>query len=283
MANFRYRLETTLDILATNLQALGLLNQVEFLICDWGSEVPLHKELSLRPETRAICSYLIVPPAIALKEQKDSVFPIVLAQNAVIRRAQGTFIMQTDSDVVFTTTFLRGLWELLSGKKSHYVNVNRALIGSKRKQIPWALISQSPPREVLLPLLDQYGPQFPTDNDCGFGFCTTGMMLMHRDCWHEMSGYDEKLIHWGWMEIDLGFRATQRMPWFDMSINFGLFMYHMEHYSPENGRVPNRKHNPQSQTNAFRPNPDNWGLADYDLEIFSYPKSSSSDATSLLA
>ena len=280
MGNFHYRLTSTLDILAATFSDFGKLGEVEVLISDWGSEVPLHRVLKLSHEARQIVRYLVIPSSIAKNEQKDSEFPIVLAQNAAIRRARGQYVMQTDSDVVFTREFLSHLWPLLEGKRSHYVNVSQALIGSKRRQIPWDIISKSPPADLLLQFVRDNSEKFPTDADAGFGYCTTGMMFMHRDLWAECSGYDEKLIHWGWMEIDLGLRITQKHPWFDMSHNFKTFIYHMEHYRPETGRAVTRKYNPMNKNNVYRPNGDDWGLARYDLEIAT--QSEIMPATSLL-
>ncbi len=270
MANFNYRLETTLNTIANSANQLGRLEDLEILISDWGSQVPLKEVLQLDEITKQVTRYLITPPDIAEKEQRDSPFPIVIVQNAAIRRARGQYIMQTDSDVIFTRTFMAKLWEVIDGKKKNYVDPQRALIGSKRRQIPWDVISQSPARAALVEALERYGHELPIDTDHNFGFCATGMMVMHRDMWWELRGYDERLIYWGWMEIDLGLRAVMKHPWFDVSINHDMFIYHMEHYSPETKRETTRSKNPMDRPKHYAPNKENWGLVDLDLKILDY-------------
>lgn len=270
MDTFRYRMESTLNTIALNLAKIGKLAEVEILVADWGSDAPLHTVLNLLPGARQITRYLIVPPDIAVREQKDSVFPIVLAQNAVIRRARGEYVMQTDSDVVLTADFFTELFRIMNGERLNYVNPKAALIGSKRRQIPWDAVSKTPPLDTLHHIVEKYGNIFSVDSDSNYGFCTTGMMMMHREIWNECRGYDERLIHWGWMEIDLGYRIVMRHPWFDASINLGLMVYHMEHYSPAQGRKVDRKCNPQARPTAYVVNDEGWGLGKYQLEIYSY-------------
>ena len=112
------------------------------------------------------------------------------------------------------------------------------------------------------------------DPDFGLGFCATGMVMMPRNLWEESSGFDEKLIHWGWMEIDLGVRVSRQYPSFNLT-KLGMILCHLEHFAPETERISPRKSNPQNKDNVFRPNNDDWGLNKYELEVFSYPEGAS--------
>lgn len=274
MLNFSYRLQCTLNCLANNLNKLGLMDQVEIIVSDWGSETPLHKILILNEGARKITRFLVIPPEVAFKEGKDSEFPIVIIQNAAIRRAKGTFIMQTDSDVLFPVSFIQKLFSLLRGEFSNQVDVNKVLLGSKRRHIPWGLIETNPPLNVLEKFIEKFGSELEGDKPWKVGFCATGMMMMHRDLWFESSGYDEKLVHWGWMEIDLGFRITSKYSWFDVTDELGIELFHLEHYDPKKGgrEIVDRKRNPIDENNIFRPNDDNWGLNQYQFEEYLYPK-----------
>lgn len=269
MENFNYRIETTINYMARNLSLLGLLDEVELIVVDWGSEIPLHNVLKLSPQSQLITRYIIVPPAIAVPAQRDSEFPIVIAQNVALRRSKGLFLMQTDSDVMFSVDFFNSLFSMFEIGSTPFGPVDKVFFSSQRKHIPWAAIAQSPSIESLEKFIGQNSSEFLCDDGGEFGYCATGMMVMHRDLWMEVSGYDERLIHWGWMEIDLGMRVTRKYPWCDVTRNYGMMLYHMEHYK-EKKRVTTRKCNPMNHHNAFRPNPDNWGLGDIDLPEFSY-------------
>lgn len=273
MFNFSYRLECTLNCLAKNLNSIGMLDQVEVIISDWGSEVPLHKVLVLNEAARALTKFLVIPPDVAEKEKKESEFPIVIIQNAAIRRAQGEFVMQTDSDVLFPVPFLTKLFSLLRGECADKVDVRKALMGSKRRHVPFSVIETNPPLNVLEKFVEKFGSQLEGDDPWEYGFCATGMMIMHRDLWFECSGYDENLVHWGWMEIDLGFRITQKYSWFDVTDGLGMELFHLEHYVPEKGgrQVVDRRKNPTNRENVFHPNSDSWGLSQYDFEMYKYP------------
>lgn len=293
MGNFNWRFETVLNYLGDNLQRLGRLNEVEVVVTDWGSEIPLHTVLSLNSAVRQIIRFILIPPDLAYRIQGESEFPIVIAQNAAVRRSQGEYIAQTDSDILFTPEFLVTLFEILDDRLNIGIPVDQALIVAKRRQIPWEYVSCNPPIHEINWFVRYFGDFLPVDRVEGFGFAATGMMMMHQRLWKECSGYDERLIHWGWMEIDLGLRITHKYPWFDLrSIEFedlysddiklthkyswfdsknpGLTVFHLEHYHPDSHRMPTRRLNPMNRDNVFHPNGENWGLAGCTLEEFSY-------------
>src|ERR1051325_3672989 len=106
MGNFLWRLKTCLNFLAQNLEAIGRLDDLEVIICDWNSPTPVHEALELGAAAARICRFIIVPAEIAVPLQRDSSFPIPIVQNIAIRRSRGTFIGQTDSDILFTKEVL---------------------------------------------------------------------------------------------------------------------------------------------------------------------------------
>src|SRR5262245_26804950 len=100
MGDSRWRLETTLNYVADQVKALGRTKDVEVLVVDWGSAIPLRDVLRLTPEATGIVSFIWIPPEIARPLQKDSPFPEVLALNAAARRAKGTFVGRIDQDTL---------------------------------------------------------------------------------------------------------------------------------------------------------------------------------------
>lgn len=274
MGNFRWRFETALNYLADNLFHLGRLGDVEIVITDWGSGEPLHTALTLNPIARRITRYVIVPSDLAKQAQKDSPFPIVIAQNAAIRRSRGEYIAQTDSDIMFTPEFLAPLLDALYAGRAAGVSLDHTLIFAKRRHIPWTYVAAGPPIHELEWYMRRFGRLLPVDVYLGFAFAGTGLMIMHRDLWEECRGYDERLIYWGWMEIDLGLRVKRKYPLFDLR-RLGLTAFHLEHYPSRKASSNPRRLNPTHFNNDYRPNDENWGLGAHELEIHEHPPTDS--------
>jgi len=275
MGNFRWRFETALNYLAANLEHLGRLNEVEVVVTDWSSEVPLHAVLSLNSPAKQILRFILVPLALAQELQGDSKFPIVLAQNIAVRRSRGEYIAQTDSDILFTLEFLKKLFEILDGHRTIGVPLDGSLLVSKRRKVPWWYVIRQPKISELDWFIQRFedvfqlADMFFVDN---LGIYTaTGFVLMHRELWEEFQGYDERLVHMGWMDVDLVLRVTRKYPWIYLEKAGLPEVFHMEHDSPWIFGRRTRKRNPEIQNNSYSPNDKNWGLAIHPLEIFVYP------------
>ena len=264
--NFQWRLSTTLNFIATSLEKIGRLNDVEVVVCDWGSQVPLHQVLPLSPPARQITRFVIVPPDLAAEKQKDSVFPIPIVQNVAIRRCRGTYIAQTDSDVIFTPLAMERLLMILDRRLETGIDPDQALLVASRKHIPFEFCLCEPSLTEVEDYLRLYGAMLPCEPLIpGIG-TPSALALMHRRLWEELGGYDEQYIYWGWMEIDLYIRANQRYPWQD-GANAGVVLYHLEHY-PNNDRTnQTRKYNRPATPDSFQVNDHTWGLADKTLDI----------------
>src|ERR1700730_10004235 len=65
MGNSLWRLQTALNYVARNVEELGRENDVEVLVADWGSEVPLRDVLELSPAAARITSFIVIPPRTA--------------------------------------------------------------------------------------------------------------------------------------------------------------------------------------------------------------------------
>jgi hypothetical protein len=266
MGNFNWRLSTTLNYLAENLRQLGRLDEVEVIVTDWGSQEPLHTALTLSAAARCIVKFLIVPPELARRVQGDSDFAIVIAQNAAIRRSQGEYIGQADSDMLFTAESLRALFDVLEGKKSIGVEPEQAMIYTKRRHVPWRYVASSPSLAELDWFIHHCGNWLPIERFFGFEFAGPGFTIMHRQLWDDCSGYDERLIYRGWLEIDLGLRIRRKYPLINLQ-KIGLTAFHLEHFPSRSGNPLQRKLNPTEWNNAFRPNGDDWGLRGHDLQL----------------
>jgi hypothetical protein len=70
----RWRLETTLNHAARQAALLGRLHDVEIVVADWGSEVPLRDVVALTEDAARITRFVTVPVALAAAKQRDSPF-----------------------------------------------------------------------------------------------------------------------------------------------------------------------------------------------------------------
>jgi hypothetical protein len=94
---------------------------------------------------------------------------------------------------------------------------------------------------------------------------------MHRKLWHECRGYDERLIYWGWLEGDLGYRLSQRYELVNLGPLVGHDFYHLEHAQqrvPGNSKRLNKQ---QHSDHVYAANNDRWGLGGCQLELQPYP------------
>lgn len=137
MGNSRWRLETTLNYVADQVEVLGRTKDVEVLVADWGSDIPLRDVLRLTPAAALIVSFILIPPEIARALQKDSPFPEVLALNAAARRAKGAYIGRIDQDTLVGRRFLEVFFDLYDGKRQLAIPLDRALLYANRHAIPY--------------------------------------------------------------------------------------------------------------------------------------------------
>ena len=103
--NSLWRLQTALNYAGLQVHVLGREEDVEIIVSDWGSEIPLRDVIALTPEAARVVRFLTIPPEIARIEQQDSPFPEVLALNAAARRATGEYIGRIDQDTLVSRRF----------------------------------------------------------------------------------------------------------------------------------------------------------------------------------
>jgi hypothetical protein len=258
MGNFAWRLETCLNFLGDNLSAIGRIAEVEVLVCDWNSPEPVEGILALNPVIAGITKFIVVPGDVAVPLQLDSSFPIPIVQNIAIRRARGLYIGQTDSDILYTKDALLHLMAVLEGKSELDVSPAQSLLVASRRHVPWELASAAPGREEIDRYLRQSGNEAPLEKLIP-GFATpSSCAILHREVWAACRGYDETLVNWGWMEIDLYLRLCQRLPWRDLA-PLGVVLYHLEHYPNNNRTTAPRKMNPMAIRDRFDTGNEDWG------------------------
>ena len=259
--NAKWRLEMTLQFLAHNLQRIGKLDRCEILVVDWQSAVPLHEVLVLSDEARSITRFVCATPDSTGHLRFACDFPRPVILNIGIRRALGSYIVQTLGDVLWTTEALSGLFDVILGNSPCCgYDVKQTLLVFGRREIPYEVASASPTVEALTEYMQHY-PKDTIPPDCHPYLLVPGdSLMMHRDLWHATRGFDERLVHWGWNDCDLILRmklmyhvvSCRDLPW--------LTVYHLNHIAPqEMEQVMQRPNNPWL-FNDVTVNDEAWGL-----------------------
>ena len=265
--NSLWRLQTGLNFLAHEVSRIGRAKEVEAVVCDWGSDAPLRLALQLSPAAAAITRFVEVPHPLAERLAGDAPFPEVLANNAAIRRARGAYIGRIDQDTLvggeFVTRFLRAVE---GGDSAQALSEAFVFIG--RRSIPESFTRRSPHFESVRAFIESYGQRLPREGRMQSPWfdAPVGIVVLHRDLWHEYRGYDERMLYWGFMETDLGLRVAERHRTLNLEREIGLHLYHLAHTRAW-FRPTQRRLNPRRHPNSPVPNAEHWGLAEPELLV----------------
>lgn len=262
MGNSNWRLETALNFLAIELDKLNKLKDVEVIIVDWGSKVPLHTVLTLNAQADSITRFILVADSVINTINVDSDFPAVIAMNAGIRRAWGDFIAMSPADILFTGSFFRRLLDILHGKSDVGTPVDKSLFVFSRKDIPMQISEQNLSLSDLNKYIAENDEKISPIPLHPYYLTPASVLMMHRNLWFASHAFDENLIYPGWSDIDLCLRMRLRHFIADMSKEDAMCLYHLNHYTQ--GFIRTKMSYPR--INPFVVNNVRWGLADYILE-----------------
>jgi len=281
MGNSQWRLETTLNLTLLNAKDAGVLDQIEIIVSDWGSVIPLKDVLSLVPEAEKNVKFLHIPKKISDKEQKDSKFAEVLALNSAARRVSGDYIGRIDNDTIIGFEFFQNFFSVTRNKSNLLFDPEDSFLFVERRSVPYRFSSKSYSLKNVQLFLLLFGQKLKIESarewSKPFWWSPVGIMIFHKNIWHECRGYDERLLYWGWMEGDLALRLEQKHKLIDFRDHVGNYLYHLEHYpslisyKDRNGAAtPRKKNEVITQCLSYKTNDSEWGLHKYKLELESY-------------
>lgn len=268
MGNSLWRLQTALNFLAESVHKSTLENEVEVLVSDWGSEISLRESLNLTPLAAKLTSFLEVSPSKAQKAQKDSPFAEVLALNAAVRRARGEYIGRIDQDTLVTSEFFTRFFEIYKSSTEINFSLHNSYLFVGRRSLPYGFSSKCPSFSTVKRFLKLFQRLLPMDGPhiVPWFDVPTGIMLLHHDLWEESCGYDERLLYWGWMETDLGYRLGQKYTQVNLRPIMGRSFFHLEHINLRTPKIHRRK-NPRKKNLVLAPNDSDWGLVRNNLPL----------------
>jgi hypothetical protein len=94
---------------------------------------------------------------------------------------------------------------------------------------------------------------------------TAVSLLMNRELWEKSTGWYEKLIYWGWQDIEFHYRLSSKYKFGGDLEDFGMRFYHL--IEKPNNKVSNKIENPWDRPPFFEANGDSWGLKNETIEI----------------
>ncbi len=269
--NPMWRLQTTLNFLADSACRQSMLDRVEVVVSDWGSDEPIRHTLKLTAAAGQICRFVDIPKPIATSEQRDSPFPEVLALNAAVIRSRGTYVGRIDQDTLVTDQFFAEFSARFDGPSEPGNAGAKAVYYVGRRSLPYPFVRTCPDFANVTCFLDRYRNVLPVDGPHikPWYDAPVGILVMHRALWYEAKGYDERLIYWGWMETDLISRLGRSYTVHDIKTFAGRSFYHLEHVPVRIPRIPRRK-NRREFPDALAVNDEGWGLSRHRLAIHEY-------------
>lgn len=268
-----WRLQTSLNYLAQSYTEFCQRScspfQVEVIVADWGSKIPLRTTLVLTEEASEIVRFVEIPECMAKEQQKDSPFAEVLALNTAIRRSTGEYIGRIDQDTLVTRFFFDTLAKMIQSNKK---SISQTFFFAERCGIPYVFSSRTPRFAIVSCFVRYFGCFLPFDGPQIWPWFDrpVGIVFMHRDLWWELRGYDEHLIYWGWMETDLAYRIQMKYSVVRLRRKMKKSFFHLEHIKLRLPKIPRQK-NPRGVSKIFIPNSDSWGnLTAQNLTVKNY-------------
>ncbi len=276
--NSKYRLQATLNYTAKQIFKAGRESEVEIIVSDWGSRIPLRDIIKLSGQASKITSFLNVPKNIAKKLQKDSPFSEVHALNAVARRSNGEFIGRIDQDTLVGEKFFEVFFDLYQGKRKLKAPLSSSLIFANRRRIPYIFSVKEPSMKEIEKLIDTYKKYMVIENEFPeelFWHSYVGIWMTHRRIWFEAKGYDESYIYTNEMEVEMIHRLRRKYPIINIGKLDGTDYYHLSHDHAikyyDHTRQADKKINPWVDLDKplalLYPNHRNWGMKDYNLKL----------------
>ena len=254
LGNFMQRFEICIRKQIENIKELGITNDIQIVLTDWGSEIKLIDSMNI---DFSLIKYIYVSPEIANKYNGDAKYSYVHPINVSARNSDGDIILWGDSDGFLPIESLKLIYELSKDNE-------------KNSKFYWGSRYHIDLNDYVNSSISDIDSFIKNNSNLRHDKWTAsggaaGIYLLRRDMFFESTGFSEKLIYWGWQDIDFHNRLASRYVCGGDMEDIGVKIYHLEHYEPNKRNVTTRANH---QINyPFKANPDNWGLFDEKLEI----------------
>jgi len=215
---FQKRLALCLNYLSHGLTFFKQAIDVEFVVLDWNSEIPLSDVITLTPEASERTRFLAVPPRVAHAHNPEGIaFHTTKALNTGIRWARGEYFLFMPADILFTHYSLERLWGILEGRIPIPFSLNESVMAIKRYIIPYAFQETQKSFSEIDRYLTLSTNWFPSNHINPGILADAGAILCHRRIWEALGGFDERMAGWGKSDSRFGFSANIHYPTIELS------------------------------------------------------------------
>jgi hypothetical protein len=257
--NFAYRFNHSLRSLADSARQLGCLEEIEWILCDWGSSPSIDALIDFRvPGVREILKIVDINSAILSALPSKSINS-ALAMNIDLRLAQGKCVLHLDTDAFFLTTQLRLLMDLARGRFRDYVPHAKTFFVIPRVEVPFTTTWQNLSyHEYQRLLLHRGAALYEAGSHLGLG-SMQGLMTT-KEVWDEFGGLSEGYNILGAIDADIVLRIGRYYP-IVSTAGLGLRLYHQGHRDVDNAglKEPFAEISQEPPPLEDNPNGQTWG------------------------
>lgn len=236
-------------------------DDVEVILCDWGSEIKITDALDIQTNDNFKCVY--VDPCITKKYNKDAQYSIVHPINTAFKKSKGKYVIFWDSDCYVT---LENFILLYNFVKEMNIKNDMSFYWGSRYHIPYDIHNNI--TEILklddflknLNLNDIKHDKLNSQNFLG----TSIAILMNRELWEDSTGWWEELTYWGWQDIEFHHRLSTKYTYGGSLDVHNINFFHLDHHSV----TVVKRTNPMINSSSFNANGNEWGLSNEELLVY---------------
>jgi predicted glycosyltransferase involved in capsule biosynthesis len=257
------RLKISLNKLCDNLHRLNN-PKIEVILCDWGSDTKIVDSILENRHINFKCVY--VPQNIGKKYSKQSDYSIAHAYNVSFQRSSGEYVIFWDSDCFITYENFARLVDFTQNLSIQ--NNHDTFFWGSRYHLP------RPSYNDARSFLDT--DQFISNNNLSSfrhdkinitNFDGRAMsLLMSRKIGQDSTCWWEELPYWGWQDIELHIRLSQKYKFGGDLEDNQIMFFHLDHHDA--GKDYRSIMNPYGiMPQFFNANDNFWGLMNENLEF----------------
>ena len=262
------RLTNTLTFLGHFLNKLGIIDESECILTDWGSKQPLHKKLSLNNDIKKIIKFVNVSSETAEEYNEDSPFSQAHALNCAFQNSESKFIIKIDQDTILGPTFINWLSEQDSFPDISF-STRRNLDQDQSPKFHDYILSEGSYKKVNIDSPHYAYGKFVNNSILPFFGGKDGVLMIRSEIFKNYLGFNEDLIYQNHITIDLINRLIPNYSIYNLGLKLDFDFYHQYH-SIDN-QIDRVSNSHLYRKNIFPNNNEkNWGLKNKKLEIIKY-------------